>query len=98
MKKQNAFGSARLAAGTAIGLVISSPAMAQLQQARTTSQSILSEIQLIVPIIATIILIFAGIGYAWRMVEKDTFFRIGTGCIVAGSAGAIVPWLFGSGG
>jgi type IV secretory pathway VirB2 component (pilin) len=80
--------------GLAVALVATSatPAIAQgLQQMESTSQSLLEQIQTIGPILATIILVLCGVGYAARMVEKDTFVRVAVGCIIAGSASALVP-------
>jgi type IV secretory pathway VirB2 component (pilin) len=80
--------------GLAVAMVATSatPAMAQgLSQMQSTSQSLLDQIQTIGPIIATIIVVLSGVGYAARMIEKDTFVRIAVGCIIAGSASALVP-------
>lgn len=80
--------------GTAVAITVASatPAFGQgLSQMQSTSQSLLDQIQTIGPIIATIIVVLSGVGYAARMLEKDTFVRIAVGCIIAGSAAALVP-------
>lgn len=93
MKKNEAGRVAlRLGASVAAGALATSPAMAQgLQQAQSITQSFLDQIQIIGPIVFTIIVILTGVGYGARMVEKDTFVRVAVGCIIAGSASALVP-------
>lgn len=93
MKKRD---FSRLTASTGIALAVTAtsatPALAQgLSQMQSTSQSLLDQIQTIGPILATIIVVLCGVGYAARMLEKDTFVRIAVGCIIAGSASALVP-------
>lgn len=48
----------------------------------------------IVPPIAVVALILLGVGYATKMVEKDTFYRWGIGLVIAGSAAKITDMMF----
>lgn len=53
-----------------------------------------TEITTIIPIIAAIALLLLGIGYATKMIEKDTLVRWGIGVIIAGSAVQITAMMF----
>jgi hypothetical protein len=80
--------------GTAV-VMAAAPAHAEgLSNAKSVLDSFLSELKTIVPVAATIALILLAVGYAAKMVEKDTLIRWGIGIIVAGSAGTLAAALF----
>lgn len=69
-----------------------SPALAQgLGQAQSVAEDFRDQIQIIGPIIAVAALVLASIAYLMKFVEKDMFGRIAIGCIIGGSAAALVP-------
>ncbi|MCZ2328772.1 VirB2 family type IV secretion system major pilin TrwL [Bartonella sp. F02] len=75
------------------------PVCAQSQQKRLVKATnalneIQTELQAIVPIAATVILIGLAIGYAGRFIEKNTFVRWGIGVVIAGSALQITSMLY----
>lgn len=75
-----------------------SPAHAQgLSGAKTFLETFKTEVLGVIPIIAVIALVLLGIGYAAKMVEKETFVRWAIGCIIAGSAAAITNMIFNGG-
>jgi type IV secretory pathway VirB2 component (pilin) len=79
----------------AAGVLCASPAAAQgLEGARTILETFKEEILGIVPIVAVIALVLLGVGYAMRVVDKDTFIRWGFGCIIAGGASGIASMIF----
>lgn len=91
---------ARKALTVAGALVIaglaSSPAFAGgLDGAKTTLQSILTDIKVIVPILATIGLIGAGVAFAFHWVQTKYIVNFAIGCVIVGVAGAFVPMLMG---
>lgn len=78
--------------------VAASPAAAQgLSQAQSVATDFKNQIQTIGPIIAVAALILAAVGYMMKFIEKDMFGRIAIGCIIGGSAAALVP-MFWTGG
>lgn len=65
-----------------------------LQKGKGILEKFNTELTTIIPVVATIILVLLAIGYAWKMVEKDTFVRWGVGVLIAGSAAQIVALFF----
>lgn len=61
-----------------------------LAKAKGALDSFLSELHVIVPVAATIVLICLGLAYSWRMIQKDTLVQWGVGIIIVGSAAEIV--------
>ncbi|WP_273718663.1 MULTISPECIES: VirB2 family type IV secretion system major pilin TrwL [Bartonella] len=53
-----------------------------------------TDIKIIIPIAAAIILLCLAIGYAGRYIGKDTFVRWAIGVVIAGSATQLVTLLF----
>jgi type IV secretory pathway VirB2 component (pilin) len=66
-----------------------------LQKAKGILEIIKAEILSIVPIIAIIVLIALGVGYAMGSVQKETFMRWAVGLIIVGSAAQITTMLMG---
>lgn len=56
-------------------------------------QTLQDNLMLVIPIFAIIALIIIGIGYALRMLEKDTMVRWLVGILVAGSAAELTAML-----
>jgi hypothetical protein len=82
-----------LACGAAV--LMANPAYAQgLSGAKDALTSFYADLKLIVPIAATIALALLGVGYALKMVEKDTLFRWGIGIAIAGSAGTMAAMMY----
>lgn len=52
------------------------------------------ELNLIIPVAASVILLCLALGYAGRYIEKDTFVRWAIGVVIAGSAVEIANVLF----
>lgn len=76
----------------------SNPAYAAgLEGAKGILETFKTEILGVVPIIAVIALVLLGIGYATKMVDKETFVRWGIGCIIAGGATGIADMIFNGG-
>jgi type IV secretory pathway VirB2 component (pilin) len=65
-----------------------------LTKAKSVLETFRDELTTIIPIIGVIALIMLGIGYATRMVEKDTFVRWAIGIVLAGSAAQITAMFF----
>lgn len=83
------------------GLALMNSAAAQtavggggLAKARGIAETLQAELTTIVPIVAALVLLIMGVGYAARFVEKDTFARWGIGIIIAGSAAQITAMMF----
>lgn len=70
---------------------------AGLEGAKTILETFKTEILGIIPIVAVIALVLLGIGYATKMVDKETFVRWGIGCIIAGGASGIAGMIFNGG-
>jgi type IV secretory pathway VirB2 component (pilin) len=65
-----------------------------LTKAKNVLETFRDELTTIIPIIGVIALILLGIGYATRMVEKETFVRWAIGIVLAGSAAQITAMFF----
>nr|WP_275450202.1 VirB2 family type IV secretion system major pilin TrwL [Bartonella australis] len=65
-----------------------------LTKTKTVLTTMQSELNVIVPIAAAVILVCLAIGYAGRFIEKSTFVRWAIGVIIAGSAVQIANALF----
>lgn len=65
-----------------------------LEKATAVLKNLQSELTIIIPIAAAILLLCLGIGYAGRFVDKDTFVRWGIGIIIGGSAVQITAMFF----
>lgn len=84
-----------LTSGLTAAAVTSSPAAAQgLSKAKGAFETIESEIMIIIPVVAAIALILAGIGYATKFLEKDTFIRWAVGIIIIGSVSEVIALFF----
>ncbi|WP_375683941.1 MULTISPECIES: VirB2 family type IV secretion system major pilin TrwL [unclassified Bartonella] len=78
---------------------MNSSAYAQAQAAVLTNASkaltdLQTDLKVIIPIAAAIILLCLAIGYAGRYIGKDTFVRWAIGVVIAGSAAQLVSLLF----
>lgn len=88
----------RAAPVAVLALAGASPAFAGgLDGAKSTADSLLSDIQGIVPIIATAGLILAAVAYAFHWVQNKYIAQFAIGCIIVGAAAKWVPSLMGSG-
>ncbi|EJF79810.1 TrbC/VIRB2 family [Candidatus Bartonella washoeensis] len=72
------------------------PAYAQktLDNAKNALTSLQTQLKVIIPIAAAVILLCLAIGYAGRYISKDTFVRWAIGVVIAGSAAEIANMLF----
>lgn len=65
-----------------------------LQKAKGFLDLIYAEITTIIPILATLALVGAFIGYMFKLIQKDTFFKWAIGIIGCGSVTQIVAMLY----
>lgn len=65
-----------------------------LENAKKALDEFKKQLDLIIPLGATVILLCLAIGYAGRYIEKDTFVRWAIGVIIAGSALELATLLF----
>ncbi|WP_375634378.1 MULTISPECIES: VirB2 family type IV secretion system major pilin TrwL [unclassified Bartonella] len=82
-----------------IAFFINSSAHAQAKPSVLTNASdaltaLQTDLKVIIPVAAAVILLCLAIGYAGRYIEKDTFVRWAIGVVVAGSATQLVTLLF----
>ncbi|WP_375606605.1 MULTISPECIES: VirB2 family type IV secretion system major pilin TrwL [unclassified Bartonella] len=85
------------AALTVFFMASSAHAQAQvktLQNAKTALTDLQTDLKVIIPIAAAVILLCLAIGYAGRYIGKDTFVRWAIGVVIAGSATQLVTLLF----
>lgn len=83
-----------LAALLALAL-FSDPALAQgLQKAQSVLETLQTELELIVPVAAAIILLILGVAYAAGFIHLSTFVNWAVGLIIAGSAVELTGLLF----
>lgn len=76
-------------------LLLATPASAQgLSKAKGFFELIYSEITTLIPILATLALVGAFLGYMFKLIQKDTFFRWVIGIIGCGSVAQIVAMLY----
>ncbi|UNF43720.1 VirB2 family type IV secretion system major pilin TrwL [Bartonella krasnovii] len=76
---------------------ITHPVCAQptyLKHAKDALDKLQTDLKIIIPIAAAIILLCLAIGYAGRYIEKDTFIRWSVGVVIAGSAAQLASLLF----
>ncbi|WP_375630584.1 MULTISPECIES: VirB2 family type IV secretion system major pilin TrwL [unclassified Bartonella] len=77
---------------------MNSSSHAQAAKTLTNAKNALTELQtdlkVILPIAAAVILLCLAIGYAGRYIGKDTFVRWAVGVVIAGSATQLVTLLF----
>ncbi|WP_375670242.1 VirB2 family type IV secretion system major pilin TrwL [Bartonella sp. PS7NMGDW] len=75
---------------------MSSPvyAQAKLTNAKTALEALQTDLKVIIPIAAAVILLCLAIGYAGRYIGKDTFVRWAIGVVIAGSAAELAGLLF----
>ncbi|WP_455480635.1 VirB2 family type IV secretion system major pilin TrwL [Bartonella sp. B12(2025)] len=66
-----------------------------LERVKTVLENVRTQLNVIIPIAATIILLCLAVSYAGRFIEKSTFVRWAIGVIIAGSAFEIANMLFG---
>jgi type IV secretory pathway VirB2 component (pilin) len=78
----------------AVGYALAAEAQG-LSRATSALNNLRSQLLTIVPIVAVIALILLGIGYATRMVHKETFVSWVVGVIIVGSATEIVTMFIG---
>ncbi|WP_375648383.1 VirB2 family type IV secretion system major pilin TrwL [Bartonella sp. MU70NMGDW] len=69
-------------------------AQAKLTNADTALKALQTDLKLLIPIAAAVILLCLAIGYAGRYIGKDTFVRWAIGVVIAGSATELVGMLF----
>lgn len=97
-RKNGGMSAMNLVSLALVAAAVAAPAHAQgLSNATGVLEGFLGELKTITPILATIVLICAGVAYAAKWVELKTFAQIGIGCVVVGSAGPIVNTLMGAG-
>ncbi|BBE10242.1 TrwL protein [Mycoavidus cysteinexigens] len=88
----------RISAHSMLGaatLTLANAAIAQgLSKATGVLQTLQNELTSIIPICATILLLFIGLAYAGRFLEKEAAIRWAIGIIIAGSAVQITAMLF----
>ncbi|WP_375640673.1 MULTISPECIES: VirB2 family type IV secretion system major pilin TrwL [unclassified Bartonella] len=65
-----------------------------LKNAETALTGLQTDLKVIIPIAAAVILLCLAIGYAGRYIGKDTFVRWAIGVVIAGSATQLVTLLF----
>ncbi|WP_273758141.1 VirB2 family type IV secretion system major pilin TrwL, partial [Bartonella sp. AU55XJBT] len=65
-----------------------------LTNAKAALDGLNSDLKIIIPIAAGVILLCLAIAYAGRYIEKDTFIRWAVGVVVAGSASQLATLLF----
>ncbi|WP_375641889.1 MULTISPECIES: VirB2 family type IV secretion system major pilin TrwL [unclassified Bartonella] len=65
-----------------------------LNNAKTALTDLQTDLKVIIPIAAAVILLCLAIGYAGRYIGKDTFVRWAIGVVIAGSATQLVTLLF----
>lgn len=82
---------------TAFAMAVTADAHAQaggFAKAKGILEMVKTELTTIIPVVATIVLLALGIGYAAKFVEKDTFVRWSIGIIIAGSAAQLTAMFF----
>ncbi|WP_175869110.1 VirB2 family type IV secretion system major pilin TrwL [Bartonella gabonensis] len=65
-----------------------------LGHAETALTGLQTDLKIIIPIAAAVILLCLAIGYAGRYIGKDTFVRWSVGVVIAGSAAQLASLLF----
>ncbi|WP_375685082.1 VirB2 family type IV secretion system major pilin TrwL [Bartonella sp. AP172QHHD] len=65
-----------------------------LQNAETALTDLQTDLKVIIPVAAAVILLCLAICYAGRYIEKDTVVRWAIGVVIAGSATQLVTLLF----
>ncbi|WP_375630588.1 MULTISPECIES: VirB2 family type IV secretion system major pilin TrwL [unclassified Bartonella] len=65
-----------------------------LKNAEGALEGLQTDLKVIIPIAAAVILLCLAIGYAGRYIGKDTFVRWAIGVVIAGSATQLVTLLF----
>lgn len=84
----------RAAPALLLGAFMASPALAGgLSSIGDGASDVLSDIQVIVPVIATIVMIGAGLCYAAHWIPLKWLVNFAVGCGVSGAAGVFVPML-----
>ena len=79
----------------AFALMLSEQALAGgLTRAKGIFDEFKTELLTIIPVLAVIVLILFAIGYAAKLMEKETFVRWAIGIIIAGSAAEITALFF----
>ncbi|WP_375637547.1 MULTISPECIES: VirB2 family type IV secretion system major pilin TrwL [unclassified Bartonella] len=67
---------------------------AKLTNAKTALETLQTDLKVIIPLAAAVILLCLAIGYAGRYIGKDTFVRWAIGVVIAGSAAELANMLF----
>ncbi|WP_375635478.1 VirB2 family type IV secretion system major pilin TrwL [Bartonella sp. MR90HLJMH] len=65
-----------------------------LKNAEGALKDLQTDLKVIIPVAAAVILLCLAIGYAGRYIGKDTFVRWAIGVVIAGSATQLVTLLF----
>ncbi|UNF47973.1 VirB2 family type IV secretion system major pilin TrwL [Bartonella krasnovii] len=65
-----------------------------LKHSKTALEGFQSDLKIIIPIAAAVILLCLAIAYAGRYIGKDTFIRWSIGIVIAGSAAELANLLF----
>ncbi|UNF46909.1 VirB2 family type IV secretion system major pilin TrwL [Bartonella krasnovii] len=65
-----------------------------LKHSKTALEGFQSDLKIIIPIAAAVILLCLAIAYAGRYIGKDTFIRWSIGIVIAGSAAELAKLLF----
>ncbi|WP_455481887.1 VirB2 family type IV secretion system major pilin TrwL [Bartonella sp. B35(2025)] len=66
----------------------------KLKHAKTALETVQTELTVLIPLAAAVILVLLATGYAGRFIERSTFIRWSIGVIIAGSATALSNLLF----
>ena len=77
-----------------LGVICANPAFAQLTRPNQLIQLITNEIQIIIPALATLVLICLFVAYSMKMCRKETFMNWAIGIAGAGMAGTIVAMIY----
>ncbi|UNF29001.1 VirB2 family type IV secretion system major pilin TrwL [Bartonella krasnovii] len=77
-----------------MGDTVYAQAAAKLDKAETALTALQTDLKLLIPTAAAVILLCLAILYAGRYISKDTFVRWGIGVVIAGSATELANLLF----
>ncbi|WP_139412507.1 VirB2 family type IV secretion system major pilin TrwL [Bartonella mastomydis] len=69
-------------------------AVAKLKNAETALNTLQTDLKVIIPLAAGVMLLCLAVGYAGRYIGKDTFVRWAVGVVIAGSAAQLAQLLF----
>ncbi|WP_139412511.1 VirB2 family type IV secretion system major pilin TrwL [Bartonella mastomydis] len=66
----------------------------KLTNAKTALETLQTDLKIIIPLAAGVMLLCLAVGYAGRYIGKDTFVRWAVGVVIAGSAAQLADLLF----